>query len=579
MFGTIRKHQQWLWVVIIFFVTVGMVFFFTNDAWLKSGGADSGGDFGAFNGHPISRAEFLAARREILTASVIRTAKLPPNDAETANMIEQQAAARVFAKHMLKKFGIEPSDKAVARMVQEQLRDFPYATFENDFLRPNGLSTVDYERFVRHEVGVLQLMATAGASAKLVSPREAEVIYRKEHQETEAQVALFLTSNYLSKVTITNGAIEGFFTNRMLMYRVPERTILSYVEFPATNYLAEADKVMATRTNIDEIVNTEYFRRDTNDVRWKDAQGAPLPEAEAKKKLRELLRENFFALPSARRAAAEFGTLLMEGRGAPGMDEKNPHSYANFEKLAAARGYTVKTTAPFDAINGLEEFPAPTNATLQAEETYNLREAIRKAALELRDTNAVRYTPIPGPGAIYVIARKGSLPPETPALDKVATKVTNDYRNFIAATLARTAGMAFGTNATNLLAQKKSFEEICKAEGVPVLTPPPFSDTTQTLTNFDSRISLRLLQNFSRDLEPGKATGFLPVLQQEGGFVLHVKARPALDNAKVQAALPEFMNQLRNYRQNEAFNQWFRKQAELAKFSPPRRETTIGTQN
>ncbi|MFM1769138.1 MAG: hypothetical protein RJA22_1667 [Verrucomicrobiota bacterium] len=579
MFGTIRKHQQWLWVIVIFFVTIAMVFFFTTDSWLQGGDDDGGGDFGRFNDRPISKAEFLAARREILTASVIRTAKLPPGDAETSNMIEQQAAARVFAKWVLKRNNIEPSDKAVARMVQEQLRDFPYATFENDFLKPNGLSTLDYERFVRHEVGVLQLMAAAGASAKLVGAREAEVIYRKEHQETEAQLALFLTSNYVSKVTITNGAIEGFYTNRMLMYRVPERTLLGYVEFPASNYLAEAEKAMSTRTNIEEIVNTEFFRRDTNDVRWQDAKGAPLSEADTKKKIRELIRENFFALPAARRAAAEFGTLLMEGRGAPGMDEKNPQAYANFEKLAAARGLVIKTTAPFDAVNGLEEFAAPTNTADQAEEPYNLREVVRRAALELRDTNAVRFTPIPGPGAVYLIARKGSLPAETPALAQVGAKVTNDYRNFMAATLARNAGMAFATNLTNLLAQKKSFEDICKAEGVTLAKPPLFSDTTQSLTNFDARINIRLLQNFSRDLAPGQATGFLPVLQQEGGFVLHVKARPPLEDAKVKAALPEFISQLRNYRQNEAFNQWFRKQAEVAKFSPPRRETTIGAQN
>jgi len=33
------------------------------------------------------------------------------------------------------------------------------------------------------------------------------------------------------------------------------------------------------------------------------------------------------------------------------------------------------------------------------------------------------------------------------------------------------------------------------------------------------------------------------------------------------------------YRQNEAFQQWFRKQAELAKVSAPKREATIGAQN
>jgi hypothetical protein len=54
-------------------------------------------------------------------------------------------------------------------------------------------------------------------------------------------------------------------------------------------------------------------------------------------------------------------------------------------------------------------------------------------------------------------------------------------------------------------------------------------------------------------------------------LVLYAKARPKLDDARVQAALPEFMGQLRIYRQNEAFNQWLRKQIELAKLSLPAR--------
>ena len=46
----------------------------------------------------------------------------------------------------------------------------------------------------------------------------------------------------------------------------------------------------------------------------------------------------------------------------------------------------------------------------------------------------------------------------------------------------------------------------------------------------------------------------------------------------MQEDLPRFVNQLRNFRQNDAFQQWFRKQVELAKVSGPKRETTISGQ-
>jgi hypothetical protein len=40
----------------------------------------------------------------------------------------------------------------------------------------------------------------------------------------------------------------------------------------------------------------------------------------------------------------------------------------------------------------------------------------------------------------------------------------------------------------------------------------------------------------------------------------------------VKDKLPEFVGRLRFYRQNEAFNQWFRKEAERAKLVVPQRE-------
>ena len=92
----------------------------------------------------------------------------------------------------------------------------------------------------------------------------------------------------------------------------------------------------------------------------------------------------------------------------------------------------------------------------------------------------------------------------------------------------------------------------------------------QTLTNFDSRINLANLQRLAHDLEPGQASFFQP-LSGEVGVVLYLKDRPKLEDSKVQAGLPEYVNQLRLYRQYEAFNQWFMKQATDARLVPPKR--------
>ena len=62
----------------------------------------------------------------------------------------------------------------------------------------------------------------------------------------------------------------------------------------------------------------------------------------------------------------------------------------------------------------------------------------------------------------------------------------------------------------------------------------------------------------------------------EGGVIVYVKAKLPLDEAKMNASLPAFANDVRQSRQNEAFNDWFRKEAEkglrdtpLARQQPP----------
>ena len=113
-------------------------------------------------------------------------------------------------------------DRAVGLMVHEQLRDYPLPTFEQEVLLPNKLGIADYDRLVRNEAAIRQLIAAASVSARLVSPAEAESLWRKENQEVAGQLAVFWTSNYLDKVAITNGAISNFYTLRIAQYRVPD---------------------------------------------------------------------------------------------------------------------------------------------------------------------------------------------------------------------------------------------------------------------------------------------------------------------------------------------------------------------
>ena len=207
-----------------------------------------------------------------------------------------------------------------------------------------------------------------------------------------------------------------------------------------------------------------------------------------------------------------------------------------------------------------------------------VRDTIREKASTLTDKQPVLFNAIPGKHAVYIIALKGKIPSELQALDKIKDKVTADYKTFMALDQVRKTGQAFQATLTNGLAAKKSFTDICAAEKVKIIDIPPISAGTRSLTNVDERVSLRLLQSLALDMEVGKASQFVSAQPPtEGGFIVYAKSRPAIDDAKLKAELPAFVNQMRVYRQNEAFQQWFRKQVELAKVSGPKREATIGT--
>jgi peptidyl-prolyl cis-trans isomerase D len=437
------------------------------------------------------------------------------------------------------------SDHSVARAARERLGDFAPDKFEREFLSPQQLTLEDFERFIRHETAIQQLVGVAAASAKMLSPREAESLYRKEHEQVAVDVVGFWGTNYLAKVQASPAAISNYYTQNAAKYRIPPRVQVSYLEFSASNYLAEADKELAQRTNINAYVEEEYTKRGGTNS-FKDTNGVPMAAQAAKDKLKEDIRIQF-ALMSARRKAAEFGNKLL--------DQKQ-QTLQTFENLAAAEGYPVKVSPPF---HKQEDIDFPT--------------AFRDKAVALNRESPILYSPIPGEHAVYVLALKTNLPSELPPLDKIREKVAADYKHAQALEMARKEGTAFQTTLTNGLAQKKTFAEISASANVKPVSVPPFSSITNAVPGLDERIDLRTLQNDGFKLKPGEASQFQN--NPEGGFVSYLKERIPVSDAQAKAELPDFIGHLRAYRQNEAFNDWFRKEAEQARLTLPKSQTEV----
>lgn len=549
MFGTIRKHQNWLWIIIITVIIISFVVFFSPDVQLGAN-RSAAGEFGTIGSKPIGQKEFREAYDEARLSHFMRTGgrEWPANDQAAERSLERDAVFRVFLQQKIKEMNIRASDEAVGRLVRERLGNYPLAEFEQVHLREQRLTLQDFERFMRREAALQQLVNTAGVSAKLLNPKEAEILFRKDNEEAVTEVALFAATNYLDKVNVAPPELGKFYTNRMSFYRVPERIEAAYVEFPMTNFFAEADKQIAGITNFEAQVDEYYYKRGTNE--FKGTNGTALSPEEAKKQIKQEIREGH-AMLEARRKASEFGAALME--------QPQADSVSTFEKFAAATGLPVKVTEPFDRATGLDT---------------NFPPDFRQKALTLTTNMAVAFNPIVGETAVYVIALKNRIPSELPPFERVQEKVTTDYKQQQATELARSAATNFYTVVTNALLQKKPFGEVAKEQNVTLLTPPPFTPSMTTLTNLDPRLNLRMLQQFAFDMKPGDVTTIVPTA--DGAVFIHLRELKPVDEAKVQAELPEFINRIRLYRHNEAFNNWFRKQAEQAKVMPPQRDLPTG---
>ena len=85
--------------------------------------------------------------------------------------------------------GIHISTDVAAQAAKAMMSQFQRAginspeMFIRQVLQPRGFQLDDLERFVRHYMGVQELIGTFGLGGKLVTPQEIRDLYKREHEE------------------------------------------------------------------------------------------------------------------------------------------------------------------------------------------------------------------------------------------------------------------------------------------------------------------------------------------------------------------------------------------------------------
>ena len=537
MFGTIRKHQTWLWAVIITVIIISFVIFFSPYSKMNDN-RQVAANWGSINGEKVTQEEYVKAYKEICLRAFFMTGNWPDDEArKQGGDVERESFQWLLLKQKQKELGIHISTDAVAQGARAMISQFQRSgitspeMFINLVLKPRGYEVEDLERFVRHYMGLEELIATVGLGGKLVTPQEIRDLYKRENEQLETAAVFFSASNYLASVSVAPDAVMQFYTNRQAGYRIPDRVQVSYVRFDLTNFLAEATQDLAKMTNLDLQIDEMYKQGGTNFLReWK----AQTPE-EARRNIRvDTLRK--LQMQGARKKALEFATPLFD------MD---PVRTDNLDKLAKEKGLTVQITEPFDQRDGPSELAVGQDFAAKA----FARTPVEPFA-----------GPIVGMDGVYVIAFNKKIPSEIPALDKIRARVEKDYQLGQAQDLARKAGLVFYPTLTNGLAQGKTVAALCADAKLQLVGLPPISISTRELEQVSEHLPLNQFKQLAFGTTVGKVSPFQ--MTTAGGVIVYVKSKLPLDEAKMIAALPTFANYVRQNRQNEAFNSWFRKEAE-----------------
>ncbi len=537
MFGTIRKHQTWLWAIIITLTIISFVIFFSPYSKLNSTRRGPV-NLGSINGERIGEEDFIKARREIFLRSFFTTGNWPDEEAKKqGGDLDRDTYQWLLLLQEQQRLGIHLSTDVVAQAAKVMISHFERGginspeMFIEQVLKRAGFGADDLERFVRHYLGVQELISVVGVGGKLVVPQEIRDLYKRENEEISTAAVFFSASNYTAGVSAPPEIVMQFFTNRQAMYRVPDRVRVKYVAFDLTNYLAQANQAMAKMTNLDFQVEEAYRQGGTNFLRDVKAQTL----GEAKVKVREA-RLKELELQSARKQALEFATPLFD---------LEPMQADNLDKLAKEKGLAVRVTAAFDREEGPKD--------LEVGQDFAQKAFSRTPADPFAG-------PIIGMNGVYVVALDKKFASEIPPLDQIRARVEQDFRHAQALDVARRVGAGFYQTLTNGMAQGKTVEALCAEGKFHLVEIPPFSISTRELPQVEAHLSLNQYKQIAFTSPLGKVSPFQ--MTTDGGVIVYVKSKLPLDEAKMNASLTAFINSVRNSRQNELFNDWFRKEAE-----------------
>lgn len=302
MFGTVRKHSQPLWIVIIIMVVISFVVYFTPgyDPFENQGGTAN-----------EANVELSFARQQVLLDQAITMSQqfggfLPPSlnaqvlagqfrDQDLNRDGEVDVSGLDYAAHMrllrlrkAKDLGIRASDNMVkARLEQmfsnpndQKFSQDAYTGFLTQYRNAGLLGSGDsgeeqFQELIREQITFQQLDNLMTRSVGFFTDEATADQQAMDNKLYTAQAVFFSTSNRIDSVTNLASIATNFYPTLIDQYFVQPKRQVAYVLFPVAPYLEDAEKEI----KLDDLVKerVDKHMNSTNSVdHFTDANGTKL---------------------------------------------------------------------------------------------------------------------------------------------------------------------------------------------------------------------------------------------------------------------------------------------------------------
>ena len=576
-FQKIRRKQKWLFAAIAIPVIFGFVILFTPDAedrLFGRGGQAESGSYGQLNGEMVTRNQWLEAQGILLAPIRMRFGGQLPNlnndfmDSQIPNILREQA--------LMQRYGIKPSQDDsinwISRFIDSQLEGVPAVsrpTHQQEYSRMTAAVGGDGPllALARHQVGVDQLRRLSGVSGILLSTKEAEIRYRENNEQYEAEGIFLAHTNYLPLVQATEEQLKTHYTNNLSEYRIFERRQLSYVTFPATNYLDAAEKKFDALTSEERGgFLTNYWEGITSIAGYKTNSIANLAKQVASVRTNEYagmkieeatadIREQILTLPwnlkaglatlEAYRAGLDFQkSLVATHKAQPALD--------TLEKMALLQNLTARTTVPMsDSSN-----PVPGLSGVTASQLFGLSV-----------TNAfIVGDPFSGQVSdFYIASLKQIIPSRNRTFAEVKTQVTTAYK--------KTEGINFMKAAGEKIHQSikagKPLAEVAKENNLTVTKLGPFNSAGGAIPGLANKANSEDFRTQALGLEVGAASELITSstdpsdsTAEEAAFVVKLTAKTPVAKEKFDGEFADYLENERASAIAQAYTPWLQRQTE-----------------